>query len=189
MTVWGRLMPSQPVKQVLLMVLRAISSAAVCAMIWAYCLRRNISGSKVPQRFLTDKLLLLRSRVWSNISSRQDHRDYTQGRLTDEVKADMLRVCHRGRPTVESMIPCGNNSLRFGNAGVLYNAAEYLSGNEDKEIRDAADRLCGFLSAQEHIVCGTVVPDNCIETGILHGMPGVLYSICRYLRPDMIPSL
>lgn len=145
--------------------------------------------SKVPQRFITDKLLLLRSRVWSNISSRQEYRDYTQERLTDEVKADMLRVYHGGRPAAESLIPCGNNSLRFGNAGMLYNAAEYLSRNDDKEIRTAADRLCGFLSAQEHIVCGTAVPDNCIETGILHGMPGVLYSICRYLRPDIIPSL
>lgn len=142
-----------------------------CGMIYAL--------KKVPKEFITTKLTLLHKRVWDCISSREAYKNYTEKKLVSEIYADMLQ-------SPKNKYPLGNNSLRFGNAGILYRAAnQKLKG----EYNTSADRLFEYLCKQEQILPEICLPEGCIETGLLHGMPGVLYSICRYLDPEHIPEL
>ncbi len=143
--------------------------------------------AKVPAEFMTPQLSRLEELVWSCISSRQEYLSCSRDDIINAVSGELIRS--GDITSAEMLSPVGNNSLRYGNAGRLYKAAQSLCEKEDSGIRAAADRLCAYLVTQEHIVCGTDVPDKCVENGLLHGMPGVLYSICRYLRPDIIPGL
>lgn len=142
-----------------------------CGMIYAL--------SKVTKEFMTPKLKLLYKRVWECISSRQTYKNYTEKRLISEVYSDMLH-------SLNKKYPIGNNSLRFGNAGILYRAAnQKLNGEKNPN----ADKLYEYLCKQEHILPGKFFPDGCIEIGLLHGMPGVLYSLSKYRCPQSIPEL
>ncbi|MCR5356366.1 MAG: DUF4135 domain-containing protein [Lachnospiraceae bacterium] len=142
---------------------------------------------KIPEEFKTDDISLIYDRVLNCIRSKQEYRESTEEKIINAVRADMIHTASDITPDL--LIPCSNNSLRFGNAGRLYRAAEVLIAKEDQNLRKRADDLSRYLALQEHIAVGEEIPADCIETGLFHGMPGVLYSICRYLRPDIIPSL
>ena len=145
------------------------------------------SLSKVPVEFYTPQLHKLHDLILKSATSEQTYRNRSELEIITKVESNMFHI--EKNITPKSLVPTGNNSLRFGNSGQLYYATEYLLHNNDSAIRSSAELLCKYLSAQQHIVPKAAIPDCCTEIGLFHGMPGVLYSICRFLRPDLIPEL
>ncbi len=85
-----------------------------------------------------------------------------------------------------------NDTLRFGNAGRLYRITERLadaSGEEAVSLRESGRELAWELSGAAHVLRDVRFPQDFLETGLLHGLPGVLYSVCRFLNPEGVPAL
>ena len=85
-----------------------------------------------------------------------------------------------------------NDTLRFGNAGRLYRITERLAdaaGEEAVGLRENGRELAWELSGAAHVLRDVRFPQDYLETGLLHGLPGVLYSVCRFLNPEGVPAL
>ncbi|MDO4478682.1 MAG: DUF4135 domain-containing protein [Lachnospiraceae bacterium] len=145
--------------------------------------------SKLPQKFITEELLALKELILSSVTNWSEYKDFSEDKLIKEVEKAMLPYSAEAESMDKVLMPCRNNSLRMGNGGKLYAATNALQRHEDETTRKMADQLCAYLSTQYHVYENVGLPGDCFEIGLLHGVPGILYSICRYLRPDLIPSL
>jgi len=144
---------------------------------------------RLPAAFWTPALERLRRAVREASGVRPAGGSPEEEALERRVRAEMIRPGAGAPGSAEDLRPVRNHSLRLGNSGKLYRAAGLLQQREDPEIRKRAGALCRLLAVQEQIVPGCGMPASCTETGLLHGLPGVLYSVCRYLRPDLVPEI
>jgi len=130
--------------------------------------------SILPEEFKTDKLKHTAEKMAEVI------KNHTQSEIINMVEDEF--IVSEGSDRVVN-----NNSLRFGNSGKLLRFADrsVLSIEQQK----ASQKLACALAQAEHIIEGEEYPEGYLETGLLNGMPGVLYSLCRFLAPDRIPGL
>ena len=135
---------------------------------------------KIPEELMTDGLQTLYHLLSDRIREEKQYADLTDEEIIQISKAELIK-------NRDGMIS-GNHSLRFGNAGVLYGYAQRKDSLLTEEKKQA-DRLLKYLCTRQHILEKVDYPGGCMENGLLHGMPGVLYSICRYYAPDRVPDI
>lgn len=125
--------------------------------------------SLLPETYRTAGTEKIRACLLGNMKEPEEE-------ICARVRADMLRA---GKDAVK------NNGLRFGNAGAL------LRGTEEPAFENSpreAALVCA-LAAAEHVLPGEPWPEGYLETGLFHGLPGVTYSLCRFLVPEAVPGL
>ena len=129
--------------------------------------------SLLPETFLTDALIKVRDCLLGAMA------------LSEE------EICRRVRARIRVLdgpaAPVRNNSLRFGNAGRLM---VLLTGKELSAAEAAcAGDLVSVLAEAEHVLPQAVWPEGYRESGLLHGLSGVTYTLCRFLAPGSVPAL
>ncbi|MDO4478713.1 MAG: DUF4135 domain-containing protein [Lachnospiraceae bacterium] len=150
--------------------------------------------NRLSAEFVTDRLLELKDRALTAVQAWTTYQDADEASLIRLVDEDMMHCpalteAMGAEARLALLEPCRHNGLRFGNAGKLYRATAYLQQQEDAAVTEKAEALCRYLSARSQVVEMADLPAPCAEIGLFHGVPGMLYSICRYLRPDLVPSL
>ncbi|MDO4488944.1 MAG: DUF4135 domain-containing protein [Eubacteriales bacterium] len=145
--------------------------------------------SGLPEGYMTKELIKLKKLIQNSILNWSEYKCLEEADLVRATEEALYPHCSDTEGMEQFLKPCKNNSLRMGNSGKLYAATNALQSNEDETLRRKADILCAYLSTQCHIYENAGLPEDCFEAGLLHGVPGILYSICRYLRPDLIPPV
>ena len=134
----------------------------------------------LPDRLRTKSLNQLHSILLDNVRQSGRFKDIPEDGLYDAVKWELT-----GQAGDDILHPVQNHTLRFGNAGKLYN---YTAEMQEPTSYDA-DRMAAMLAHAETVLPQQQLPDQSTEVGLLHGLSGVLYSVCRYLAPDKVPPL
>lgn len=128
--------------------------------------------NKIPDKYVSDTLYNIKKTLLQEIGNK-----YTEKQICEMVENDLYQAdCSR---TI-----LANNTLRFGNAGKLLRCTTEKNMNIEEE--EYAFNLALHLSKAEHVLDDVFYPEGYLETGFIHGMPGVLYSLCRYLSPDLV---
>ncbi len=139
---------------------------------------------RVPEAFQTPVLQQLHGMLFENVSRDSRLKGIPKNALTETVKQAVS-----GEAGSEIGRPVSNHTLRFGNAGKLYNYTQVCIENGGNLYSAEAERLAEILAGAESVLPGKIPPDGSVEVGLLHGMSGVLYSICRYLKPEEVPPI
>lgn len=130
--------------------------------------------NKLPDRYVTDTLYNIRETILQEAGNK-----YSEKQICEMVENDLYQAD-------SSMTVLANNTLRFGNAGKLL---RYTTRKMHIEEEEYALNLALHLSKAEHVLDGVFYPEGYLETGLIHGMPGVLYSLCRYVAPDSVVEI
>ncbi len=177
-----------------------------------YGLRYAIA--RVPIKWRSPQLCQLDAQLQEMMDRNPAYRELTEPeKLQKAAQSKMVKVlCGEGEAfrTTEKASPDAsgafaaeksgirqrsvNDTLRFGNAGRLYRitqeiAAMEQAGEDTEGLRERGRELAFALSGAAHVLRDVSFPEDYLETGLLHGMPGVLYSVCRFLNPEKVPSL
>ena len=131
--------------------------------------------NKIPKKYVTDTLCNVKKTLLQEIGNK-----YTEKQICEMVENDLYQAD-------SSMTVLANNTLRFGNAGKLMRYTTEKKMNIEEE--EYASNLALYLSKTEHVLNDVFYPEGYLETGFIHGMPGVLYSLCRYMAPDSVVLL
>lgn len=128
--------------------------------------------NKIPEKYVTDTLCNIKKTLLQETRNK-----YTEKQICEMVENDLYQA-------TPSMTVIANNTLRFGNAGKLLRYTTKKKMNIEEE--EYALNLALHLSKAEHVLNDVFYPEGYLETGFIHGMPGVLYSLCRYMAPDLV---
>ena len=128
--------------------------------------------NKIPDKYVTDTLYDIKNTLMQEIGNKITEKQICEMVENDLYQADFSRNV------------LANNTLRFGNAGKLLRYT--LDKNVNIEEEEYAYNLALHLSKTEHVLDDVFYPEGYLETGLLHGMPGVLYSLCRYMAPNSV---
>ncbi len=132
----------------------------------------------LPAEYRTEELGELLALLYDNISE-----DSSLKNLPREELPGLVRKALTGEAGTVAGGPVRNHSLRFGNAGKLYNSTGDTGRTAETE------RFAALLSQAEAVLPDAPPPEDCLEVGLIHGMSGVLYSLCRYLDPEKVPHI
>ncbi len=139
---------------------------------------------KLPDEMMTDELLVIYEKLFQLITQESV---YAHCR-----REDIGRLVQRSLVSADDRVlePVRNETLRYGNAGKLMRFSRkvledpmHVTGEEV----EAANRLCFHLCSVSHVVDRLEGEEP--EAGLLHGLPGVLYSICRHMNPRRVPEI
>ncbi len=140
---------------------------------------------RVPEGFSTPGLQRLHRMLVENVGKDSRLKDIPENALTETVRQAVT-----GEAGKEIGCPVSNHTLRFGNAGKLYNYTQYCLDTGSGSLYTAeAERLAAILAGAEGVLPGSIPPHGSVEVGLLHGLSGVLYSLCRYLKPEEVPPI
>lgn len=145
-----------------------------------------------------DGLLHSMMRESSVYRGMQEERQLREAVHRELIKPDSRAACFAGEDAGDGSGRAAgrstNDTLRYGNAGSLYQLTSKLmtkdAGAPDTSgLQKAGRRLAWELSGAEHVLRDVSFPQGYLETGLLHGLPGVLYSVCRFMNPMEVPGL
>lgn len=142
----------------------------------------------VPPEFCTSELEKLNCILRDMMSKSSKYAQLlTSSALEEYVRGEML-LAHG---TLKAGVSA-NDTLRFGNAGLLYECTYRKQTAPDSVSPDenALMRALAFeLSKAEHVLRNVQFPQDYMETGLFHGLPGVLYSVSRFINPEKVPAM
>ncbi len=137
-----------------------------------------VAIKRLPDKFVTDEISKLLNQLSDNISNAQtetltyDVMTYLSKELREKTNNDYKPVC--------------NQSFRYGNAGKLYNLVD--SNKRSDHISEEHALMQNLLNTNS-VLPDAGIPNGIYETGLLSGLPGVLYTICKALNSKVIPGL
>ena len=140
---------------------------------------------RIPEAFRTPALQQLHGMLVENVSQDSRLKHIPHNKLVETV-----RQAISGEAGREVSRPVSNHTLRFGNAGKLYNYTQFCLDSGGGDLHSAeSERLAALLAEAEGVLPGKTLPDGSVEVGLLHGLSGVLYSLCRYWKPEEVPPV
>lgn len=132
---------------------------------------------KIMEDYRSDKLNNIVTELVSAIYNKKELSDIEKEELFKEAKKELFS---NNKSSIDAF--SSNNTLVYGNAGVLYN-------NTQMTKKEGLEKFVKNLLNVKSAIKNNKPPKNSVEVGLFTGLSGIVYSVCKYINNNDVPAI